>query len=238
MRIIRFTKKSVINDSYSYFPKGKKTEKNGMKIIAIRHAQADMHWEKRYSSEGFDEACREYDRCHILPDKENKVFTDDRPVYISSLSRTKETAKLLFGDRDVTVTPLLDEVPLRSFKDTEKTYPLFVWNIAGRFQWFCGNGRQKETRRQTKERAARLISMLMKQGDDCILISHGWFLQVLVRELRRAGFEVKRGSLLRIAPLERIAFTEKEPHCGNCMHNCLLSNPGCNIGKEKALKKT
>lgn len=60
---------------------------------------------------------------------------------------------------------------------------------------------------------------------------------MLAGELDGAGFVAKRGSLIRIAPLERIIFTEKVLHCGNCMHNCLLTNPGCAIGKEKALAK-
>ena len=208
-----------------------------MKITAIRHAQVDMLWEKSYTSAGFDKACCEYDERPVLAEAGTKVFHDDRPVYVSTLKRTGETAKLLFGDREVIATPLLNEVPLRSFKDTEKSYPLAVWNAAGRLQWFTDHARQKETRRETRERAGQLIRMLMKQGEDCILITHGWFLQVLVRELKRAGFEVKRGSLIRIAPLERIVFTEKAPHCGNCMHNCLLTSPGCSIGKEKAMGK-
>lgn len=208
-----------------------------MKIIAIRHAKVNMEWEKEYTSAEFDKACAEYDQCDILPGGETKVYSDDRPIYVSTLKRTKETAHLLLGDREVTVTPLLDEVPLRSFRDTGKSYPLHVWNATGRLQWFLGNGRQKETRRETKERAGRLIRMLMEKDEDCILISHGWFMQVLLRELESAGFVAKRGSLIHIAPLERIVFTKKALHCGNCMHNCLLTNPGCEIGKEKALAK-
>lgn len=208
-----------------------------MKIVVIRHAPVQMRWEKSYSSEGFDEAMRKYDQSPVLSDAKEIPFPEERPVYVSSLQRTADTAKILFGDKDVTVSSLLDEVPLTSFMDTDKQYPLSVWNLMGRIQWFFGSARQTETRKDTKKRAKELVRLLQKRGEDCILISHGWFMGVLTGELKRAGYIARRSGLIRIAPLERIVFTEKALHCGNCAHNCLLTHPGCAIGKERAAAK-
>ena len=39
-----------------------------------------------------------------------------------------------------------------------------------------------------------------------------------------------------LMPGERIRVTERSDHCGGCQHNCLLKNPGCGVGKDKAAR--
>lgn len=41
-------------------------------------------------------------------------------IYISELSRTRDTAEILFPDRDYIASELINEVPLRSSFDTKK----------------------------------------------------------------------------------------------------------------------
>lgn len=127
-----------------------------MKMIMIRHEQVDMLWEKTYHSVSFDQACAQYDKSPIVCARE-ECFTgkSDIEVYISELPRTYETADRLFHGRDFYKTELLNEVPLRSFKDTDKAYPLWWWFFMGRVQWFCQNRRQPETRKETVSRAKK-----------------------------------------------------------------------------------
>ena len=205
-----------------------------MKVVLIRHAPVDMKWNKRYNSSTFDEACQAYDQADIKRTETKILDSKNRVIYVSNVKRTQQTAEMLFGEMPLTRTHLLNEVPVRSFCDTQKEYPMWIWHFMGRLQWWAGNERQTELRKDTENRARELIDLLRKQQKDCILVSHGWFLRTLLKEFRKAGFEAKRSGLILIEPLERILVTEKDQYCGHCAHNCLLTNPGCQIGREKA----
>lgn len=78
-----------------------------------------MSWDKKYNSAAYDLACNKYDECPIvLPSREYTKIDDSKTVYISELSRTYETACRLFNKSDFFKTALLNEVPLKSFKET------------------------------------------------------------------------------------------------------------------------
>lgn len=179
-----------------------------MTIIVIRHEKVDMTWDKKYNSAAYDLACEHYERCPIVsPDKKYIKIAGAMKVYISGLSRTYETACRLFDGTDFVETPMLNEVPLRSFKDTERSYPLWVWNFIGRFQWFLGKSKQLESREKTRIRARKIIRLLEKRQEDCYLVTHGFYMRVLICELRRCGYRIRREKIFRsfgISNLDRV----------------------------------
>ena len=69
------------------------------------------------------------------------------------------------------------------------------------------------------------------------MISYPQFLSVLLRRLRAHGFVVQRTGFMEIKPFERFVASGKEAHCGGCLHNCYLSNPGYGVGHDKAARK-
>ena len=171
----------------------------------IRHEKADMAWDKKYNSAAYDLACDKYDECPIvLSSKEYSKIDDTKTVYISELSRTYETACKLFNKSDFIKTSLLNEVPLKSFKDTNKMYPLWVWNFVGRFQWFLQSDRQTEGKRETEIRAKKMIELLEKHREDCYLITHGFYMKVLIKELKKQGYKIKNDSFFAISYLSMI----------------------------------
>ena len=113
-------------------------------------------------------------------------------VYISRLERSKSTALYLFGEAALKQTELLDEVPLRSSFDTELRLPLWFWNLTGRIQWFLNHPRQAEARRLTECRARKLVGKVSAAGEDCILVTHGFYMHTLVKEFKKAGFKTKQ----------------------------------------------
>ena len=180
-----------------------------MKIIMIRHEQVNMSWRKKYNSITFDQACAQYDKAPIVSSHEGcPTEKSGEEVYISELSRTYETANLLFDRQDFYKTALLNEVPLRSFKDTDREYPLWLWFFMGRFQWFLQNKRQPECRKESGRRAEELIQLLEKRGADCCLVTHGFYLKTLIRELKKKGYRIRydnfRARMFGISNLERI----------------------------------
>ncbi len=175
-----------------------------MKVTIIRHGKVNMQWQKTYNAEKFDIACARYDASHIVPIIEKKDEKIDCPIYISQLMRTYETAEQLFGQRDFTITELLNEVPLRSFRHTIFNYPIWIWNVLGRMQWLFHNKHQLEIRKDTIKRAASMVSIVEEKNVDCILVTHGFFMRTLIKEFKRRGYCIARTGRFGISNLESI----------------------------------
>ena len=194
-----------------------------------------MKWPKTCNSSEYEEACLKYNEADIKPMKEKQPKADGYVILTSSEKRAKQTARMLFGDSTFHETDLLSEVPIAPFTDTNRKLPRWMFDVLGRLQWIVGSSRQPESRSETRERARKAAALIDRQDCDCVVISHGFFLRVLLREYsRRKGYTISRGTAFFIPPLSRIRITMTKDHCGNCAHNCLLENPGCDIGKMKA----
>lgn len=205
-----------------------------MKMLIVCSGKPAMTWKKIYHSADYDEACRHAIDCDIEKTENERISSGGRPVYVSSSKAARQTAELLFTDAAIAEEPLLDEVVQRPYKDTEKELPLWYWQFIASLQRFFGNSRQPESRAQAKTRAKKLLDLLEAKKQDCILISHPVFIRVLLNCLGARGYRVTRRNFFRITPLERIVITKHDMHCGGCGHNCLLSNPGCGVGRDAA----
>ncbi len=195
-----------------------------MQIIIIRHAKVDMSWDKEYNSATYDLACDRYNECPIISvsnessampiwafgecregsNIEYSKIDDTKTVYISELSRTYETACRLFKNTDFVRTALLNEVPLKSFKDTNKNYPLWFWNFAGRLQWFLQSKRQMESKEETVIRAKEMMKLLEERWEDCYLVTHGFFMRVFMKELKKQGYKIQKNKFFGISNLDMV----------------------------------
>ena len=170
------------------------TEKEKMIITIIRHGKVDHTWKKSCTSAEFDEECRLYDSAP-LEDMRGVEKCKANKVYISTLDRSFQTAKILFGDMPFCRTEKINEVPLRSAFDTGLRMPLWFWNVTGRLQWLCNSRRQPETKRQTRDRAEDFAKELLQSGEDCTLVTHGFFMHTLISVLKRHGFRADASSI-------------------------------------------
>lgn len=176
-----------------------------MEITIIRHEKVDMLWDRKYNSATYDLACDKYNRCPIIfSSKEYFKADNSKTVYISELSRTYETACRIFQKTDFHKTAFLNEVPLKSFRDTDKMYPLWLWNFAGRLQWLLQSGRQVENKKDTVIRARKMIKLLEKYQQDCYLITHGFYMRTLIRELKKQGYKIRKRNIFGISNLDMI----------------------------------
>ncbi len=216
-----------------------RSENAEMKLLLIRHGKVDMEWKKSYTSAEYDKACRQYDEADIVPIGQPQDTGDYMRIYTSSQKRAVQTARQLFPsapEEMITQTYLLDEVPLHAFMGTKRNLPKYIYDILGRLQWLSGK-QQIESRAETVKRADELIALLEGKNENAILVTHGFFMNVLIRRLRyRKRYEVYRGSTFVVSPLEKVKVIDRQPHCGGCHHNCLLEHAGCVIGQDKARK--
>lgn len=125
-------------------------------------------------------------------------------IYVSTLSRSKGTAKSLFPNREYGEMPEIGEVPLKSFADTQKRYPLWIWNVLGRLQWYMGSARQSEKRSDTIQRANKVIDLCESEKRDCILVTHGFFMKTLIAVLKKRGYILSGNNQLKIENLQMI----------------------------------
>lgn len=105
-----------------------------MNVVVIRHGKVDFKWRNWSTSEQFDMDCKKYDKAPVKPFLVEIPKKTSKKIYISSLSRSRETAIQIFGERDFIITNLIDEVPLHSSVESKVKLPLLFWNISGRLQ--------------------------------------------------------------------------------------------------------
>lgn len=175
-----------------------------MRIRIIRHGEVDYDWDKKLDSHGYDRSCNEYDHSPIKAGGKRLILGEGERLFISSLVRTYDTARQVFGDEAVHRSKNFDEVPLRSYKDTKKKHSIWFWNVLARVQWLLNCGRQPEIRKMSKQRAKAAIAELEEAGTDCTLVCHRFFMMVLCRELKKAGYKIKKPQMMNIKNLDVI----------------------------------
>ena len=158
-----------------------------MKICIIRHAKVDMNWPNICNSVEFDNACKEYDEANILEVNSINKDEDYARIYISSMLRSKETARRLFPDNEYHEIDI-EEVPLNSFVNCSLRMPLWIWNLMGRLQWSINSKKQKERRLDTIGRCKRVIRELECRKENCIIVTHGFFMRTLIKCLKSQGY--------------------------------------------------
>lgn len=166
-----------------------------MRVIIIRHGKVDFKWKKWSTSGQFDKDCKMYDKAPIFCLSFDVSRIKYQTIYISTLQRSRETANQLFGDKDFISTKLIDEVPLCASFTSSRKLPLVFWNVSGRLQWFFNIPSQKECRRETVHRAEQFIEMIEKKEENCIIITHGFFMHTLLNQMKKQAFQISHTRL-------------------------------------------
>lgn len=164
-----------------------------MEVTIIRHGKVKHTWKKSCSSDEFDEECRLYD---IAPIEEmtSVSVTDTSKIYISTLDRSFQTAKKMYGDGLFCRTELINEVPMKSAFDTKVKLPTWFWSISARVQWLTISSRQPESRLQTIRRAECFTQDIIGKSENCVLVTHGFFMHTLISVMKQRGFNCDKTS--------------------------------------------
>ena len=188
-----------------------------------------------YTSAGFDAAVHAELGSAVLPYNGRRYNPDGKQIWLGEGMPAQDTANKILLPCSPVVDPLLNEIPLRSFTDTDKQYPAETWKRKAAAQRKHADPRQIESRQAVIERAEKVIEKI--GNTEAIVITYPLFLEELLNRLRVHSFVVQRTGIMKIQPLERFLVSRREEHCGGCQHNCVLSNPGCGVGRDKALRQ-
>lgn len=174
-----------------------------MNIYLIRHAKVNMKWPNKCNSLEFDEACKQYDLAEIVEVNKIEKVIDYKKIYVSNMYRSIKTAQGLFPGNKYTKINV-EEVPLKSYRDSTLRIPLWIWNVIGRLQWYFNNNRQDETRDETINRCMQIIKELESKNENCVIITHGFFLKTFIKCLKKHGFSIKGNKNMKVSNLQLI----------------------------------
>ena len=204
-----------------------------MKIRIICCGESRFHPPKHCTAQVFQAYCAgEADRA-IREEQVHPRKAEGRTIYTAPGQAARQTAALFYGEAATVEELLLAAVPVGVGGPGERTLPRWLWRFLLWLWRFFGAGKQPAV-----DQAERLIQKLEASGEDCVLICQVSFAKILLDRFRRHGGVITRGGVFRLRPLEQILITRRDMHCGGCQHNCLLSNPGCGVGRDKAARKS
>lgn len=161
-----------------------------MKIGLVRHFKViSPHGMKKLNSTEFNERMSGYD---INPVKPNEIEIDSSEwdiCYASTLSRAQTTANIIYKGTIIT-TPLIVEVPLSAFIRIDIKLPYITWLVAGRIAWLFSAKSQSEHKSQTLARINEFLKLIeTSRKENILIVSHGFFMKILVGELKKRGFK-------------------------------------------------
>jgi broad specificity phosphatase PhoE len=162
-----------------------------MKILLIRHLKVISKRPVFLTAKQFDDDRILYDKAEIKA-TQFKIKTKDYPVcYVSSVKRAVETAKMIYEGKYIITDDLVEVRNAGVFLKTT-SLPAFFRSIIGRAAWYFNYSKMPETRIQSEARAKKFISeMLSIEHVNTLVITHGFYMHCLKRELRKQGFRGK-----------------------------------------------
>ena len=168
--------------------------------------------EGSYTSAAFDAAAEAVIRSAAQAPSERRILPGGRVVWIGEGLLARSTAEQILEPCELHVEPLLNEISVRAFSDSDRPLPAEKWLRKAAAQRKSGDPRQPESREAVAARADALIRKLEATGTDSLLIVYPIFLAELLDRFRVHNYVVQRGGLFRFQPLEKIVVSRKDEH--------------------------
>ena len=155
-------------------------------ITLLRHFRVKDSCEKKlFSSAELDEWVDLYDTYDL--DYNDVSFESSQKVYTSALSRAKRTADYL--GLNYKEDAIFNEVSTKAFIKTSWRFPKFLWLATGKILWLFNLMKLSESKKEVLQRASDAADIMIDSKEETIMIvSHGFFMLVLARELKKRGF--------------------------------------------------
>ncbi|MBD3922779.1 histidine phosphatase family protein [Paenibacillus sp. PR3] len=146
----------------------------------------------RCDAQQFASWCDRYNSAAVRLPEASPFHPGDWDVCLSSdMRRAAHTTRHLWGEESgIVYSSALREVEIAPFCQTRLKLPHTLWSLIGRAAWYVSHPSQPETLRQTRARASSLVDSLRAfgEGQRVLIVSHGFFLLMLQRELRKRGY--------------------------------------------------
>jgi broad specificity phosphatase PhoE len=119
-------------------------------------------------------------------------------IFVSTRTRAIETAGHVAGERDLNINPVFIEAPLPppAFPAWVKLSPRW-WGVVSRIWWwaFDFHDEGEESRDLARARAVKAADLLIaraEQGEEVLVLAHGFFNAMIGHRLKRLGWRCTR----------------------------------------------
>jgi len=162
-----------------------------MKVGLVRHFAVDYECPHRWqlmTPEQFVNWVNEYNKAEVIPKKCELNSTVWDKCYSSDLPRAIKTAQALF-DGEIVEAKMLREVVIYPPTTKNVKLPLALWLAMGRIAWILSHESQMETKKDFEQRLSGIVEeMILKERGNILLVSHGFLMIFLRKELVKLGF--------------------------------------------------
>ena len=166
-----------------------------MNIGLIRHFKVDLHKKKFMTSKEFKEWEENYNKSDVIRKDVELMGIKWDKCYSSTLIRAMITAQHVYKD-NIVHNDLIRETIIDPIFHIDIKLPYWFWAVSGRVAWYFNHRSQEENKKITKDKARKFVDLLLNEAekestDNILIVTHGFFMYSLQRELRRRGFKGK-----------------------------------------------
>jgi broad specificity phosphatase PhoE len=170
-------------------------------ITLVRHGEPDISRKIKFNAKAYAAWWLVYETKGLRPGQTPPpalVALGRRAgaVITSTRKRAIETSQAVVGDRAIAIDPLFIESPLPAppFPGWVKFSPK-IWGFMSRFCWWFFNNHEagQECRKEAEARAdhaADLLEGLAADGQEVLVMAHGFFNTLVARALRQRGWKL------------------------------------------------
>jgi len=167
-----------------------------MKIMILRHAEPVLPPLKKISADGFLDWVDLYNIAQLNPSSRpstalKEIINQCNAIVCSELPRSIASAKIFNSKKIVLIDRVFNEVGMPSANwQTLKLSPK-LWAVFFRMLWLIGYSKYSESFKSAKYRAEIAVNQLIdlsKIHDEVIIVGHGIFNRLLVKELLKKGW--------------------------------------------------
>ena len=163
-----------------------------MRIGIIRHFKVNCHKSLFMTSKEFKKWENNYNKSNVIKKDVNLMGIKWEKCYSSTLIRAIITANHVYK-KDIVKNDLIRETIIDPIFKSDFKLPYWFWAVSGRIAWYFNCKSQEEIKIITEDKARKFVDLLLDEakteGTEIVLIvTHGFFMYSLQRELKKRGF--------------------------------------------------
>jgi len=163
-----------------------------MKVGLVRHFEVECQLPsigRLMNPCQFQQWLHEYEMSDIKDGKVEPSVIAWEKCYSSDLPRAVKTAQKMYSNQ-IIETKALREIVICPPTNRNLKLPVLLWLMLGRIAWMLSHKSQVESKLMFEERVKYILKeIILKDDKDVLIVSHGFLMMFLRKELLKRGFK-------------------------------------------------